>query len=183
MKTTTKFLTAAEAAKNGNSSINQRIKGEFIAKHVYCNVNSMVEYILNKGFEDGDAPFSLDDVDNFYTYPEYTGTYANFEGGNEDAKQKEVDRLSNIQVDNGDDLIESEIQDLKDLESEPQEVFEWWMVSSFLAEKLQEMGHPIIDSENIWGRCTTGQAILLDYAMTQICADMEILEGQRNSWA
>ena len=63
-----------------------------------------------------------------------------------------------------------------------QEVFEWWMVSSYLCEKLKEKGCPIIEYENIWGRTTTGQAILLDYVITEICAEMEILQGQQNSW-
>ena len=34
----------------------------------------------------------------------------------------------------------------------------------------------------VWGRATTGQAILLDGVISEICSDMEILEGQANEW-
>ncbi len=185
MKTTT-IKTLAEVLKQGNSTTNQRIKEKFVSQHVYANVNTMVEYIINKGFEDSDAPFTIEDVSNYYTYPEYTGEYANFEGGSEEEKQKEIERLKGIienQINDDNTDIETDIEALENLESEPQEVFEWWMVSNYLAEKLNEYGECIIDSENIWGRTTTGQAILLDYVITKICADMEILEGQQNSWA
>jgi hypothetical protein len=72
---------------------------------------------------------------------------------------------------------------LEELETEPAEVFEWWAVSTWLAEKLEEEGECIINQESIWGRQTTGQAILLDYVISKICAKLEILEGQENSWA
>lgn len=197
--TNTAALTIAEAIKQGNSIVNQRIKGEFINKHVYANVNQMVEYILNKGFEDSNAPFNFDDITNFYSYPEFYGTFANFEGGSEEEKQNEIERLRDLQNDlydqiledktNEDEIeekrskIEEEIEELENLESEPAEIYEWWIVSSYLAEKLNKKGYCIIESENIWGRQTTGQAILLDYIITVICAEMEILEGQTNSWA
>ena len=92
-ETTKTYLTIEEVLKQGNSSINQEIKGMFVQREVYANVNSMVEYILNKGFEDNNAPFTINDISNYYSYPD------------------------------------------ENLESEPQEVFEWYLVSSFLAEK------------------------------------------------
>lgn len=51
-----------------------------------------------------------------------------------------------------------------ELDSEPQGIFEWWLVTSWLAIKLGEKGHPILSDgqSHWWGRCTTGQAILLD---------------------
>ena len=197
-----------QVLRNSNSTINQNIKSKFVSQHVYCNVNSMVQYILNKGFEDSTTPFSFDDVSNYSVYPEYIGEYANFEGGKDEQRDAEIDRLKDLQSDlydeiqdlpnNNDahdvdrlslsletkrDTIQSEIVNLENLEQEYQDIFEWWAVSDFLAEKLNNLGHCIIESENIWGRTTTGQAILLDYAISQICAEMEILEGQKNSWA
>jgi hypothetical protein len=103
-------------------------------------VNSLVEYIIQKGFEDSNAPFTIDDIENMYIEDEETG------------------------------------------ESEMQEVFSWFIVSEFLAEKLKEKGEPIINDENIWGRGTFGQAISLDYVITEICAEIEILENQEYSW-
>ena len=182
--------TLETVLKEGNSTVNQQIKSDFISQHVNVNVNSMVNFTLRS--EDySNTPFTIDDVVNYYTYPHYNGTFAKYDGGNDDI-DLEISRLELIQSEldeahkdydsDSDDLI-TEIHDLQNLETEPQEVLEWWSVSSFLCEKLEELGHPVIEDENIWGRCTSGQAILLDYAITQICADMGILEGQENSWA
>ena len=188
---------------NGNSTVNQRIKQEFVAKHVYCNVNQMVEYILRQD-DYKNSPFTMEDVSNYYTYPEYYGDYANFSGGTRSDLDNEIRRLDDMtweheldedndnyvmygdeddDDDEYDSTLEDEIDTLINLESEPAEIFEWWMVSDFLCEKLEALGHPVISDHNIWGRCTTGQAILLDYTITQICSDMGILEGQENSWA
>ena len=134
------FLTIEQAKKEGNNTTNQSIKANFIQQHVYANISRLVDYIINKGFEDTNAPFTIDDIENFYVEDEETG------------------------------------------ESEMQEVYQWFIVSEYLANKLSEKGEPIIRDENIWGRGTFGQAILLDYVITEICAEMEILQGQENSW-
>jgi hypothetical protein len=210
--------------KDWNSSVNQGIKGDFVSREVHANVNSMVEFIL--GSENRNAPFSYDDVSNLYRLPEYIGKHANFDGGTEDQRDEEIDRLVELQdtkeaeiksridseieaIRNNDiidddekdeqieeleskfddeveeikDEIQEDIDALVDLESEQQEIYEWWLVSDFLARKLKEKGEPVIEDENIWGRCTCGQAILLDHVISEICSDMEILEGQAHDWS
>jgi hypothetical protein len=193
MKTKT-FITIEEALKRGNDGKNQDIKGKFVQREIYCNVGSLVEYCLSKGYEDSESPVSLDSISNYYSYPEYRGEYANFEGGTDEKRQTEIERLKELatgdeevtaQIDFNDlGILEGEIEDLENLETEPQEIFEWWAVSSWLAEKLEAMGYCTVDtgSCHVWGRTTTGQAILLDYAITRICAEMGILEGQENEW-
>ena len=49
-------------------------------------------------------------------------------------------------------------------DTDPQEVFEWWLVSDWLAEELDALGCPLIRNGygNWWGRTCTGQAILMD---------------------
>lgn len=182
--------TIQEALKEGNNGLNQSIKGDFIGKHVLCNVNSLVEYCLKHGSEDPDAPVNFDEIENLYTLPEYYGTYASFPGGTEQDRDNEIERLQDL-IDNdpeieGDteELIKSEILALEELETEAQEIFEWWAVSSYLYEQLKAKGQPVVDAGScyIWGRCTTGQAILLDHVISEICAEMEILEGQPNAW-
>ena len=44
------------------------------------------------------------------------------------------------------------------------EIMEWWLVSSWLAEKLSYNGEVVLHDYNChwWGRQTTGQAIYLD---------------------
>lgn len=203
--TNTTFLTIEQALKNANDGQNQTIKGEFVGKHVYCNVGSLVEYCLKNGFEDSDSPVNMDAIENYYNYPEWSKTVVGedlyFEGGNEDAKNtflEEFDRLieeseellsdekiSEVTHDRNVELIEEAKSEFEEIESEPQEIFEWWAVSSYLYDKLKGLGYAVVDAGScyVWGRATTGQAILLDYAISRICADMEILEGQSNSWA
>lgn len=178
---------------NANSSTNQDIKSKFVEREVYCNVNSLVEYCLNKGFEDSESPINFDELENYYSYPEYFGTYAKFEGGSEEERDAEIERLrdsiSDIEEENGNPdfikRINEEIEALENLESEPQEVFEWWAVSSYLYDQLKEKGEVVCDCGScyVWGRTTTGQAILLDGVISEICGEMEILQGQENDWS
>lgn len=72
----------------------------------------------------------------------------------------------------------------ENLDTQPQEIYEWWIVTEFLYKKLKALGHPVLEWGNncYWGRCTTGQAILLDHAIGVICEEMEILDGQKYSW-
>lgn len=51
-----------------------------------------------------------------------------------------------------------------DADSETAEVYEWWAVTEWLADRLREQGEVLYESGDawIWGRQTTGQAILLD---------------------
>jgi len=189
MKKSKKAISIEEALKNHNSSKNQSIKRKFVGAHVYCNVGTLAEYIINKGLEDSGAPFTLDDIENYYSYPEYRGTYANFDGGTQEQRQEEIDRLQEL-ADNESNLeineaILREIEELEDLEQEPTEIYEWWAVSDYLFDKLKSHGYCVVDAGScyIWGRSTTGQAILLDHVIGIICAEMEILEGQENEWS
>lgn len=188
---TTKKTTAKKI--DFNSTVNQRIKEHFVSMHVYANVNSLVEYCLKHGFEDQESPVSFDSIENYYSYSEYYGTYAKFEGGTEAQRRDEIDRLTELKDELGStdeeasqkELdIESEINDLYDLEYKGAEIFEWWAVSDFLYIQLKAQGYPVVDTGScyVWGRTTTGQAILLDGVISRICSGMEILEGQSNSW-
>ena len=56
-------------------------------------------------------------------------------------------------------------------ELEPKEIYEYWAVSSWLARKLDEAGeavHTDVCGHNIWGRCTTGQAISMDHVIREM---------------
>lgn len=208
----------------------QRICRMLVDKEVYGNVNSMVEFILMQ--DSREAPFTWDDITNFYAYPEHQDGKFYFEGGTESEKEEyledlldqmeaidseiqeldeQIDQinediddirgefLANKRIDRIRDSInqikdmieelETKRQELSDfydevdaLESEPQEVFEWWMVSRWLARKLEVMGHPVIVDDEIWGKCTLGQAIYIDSTIRQIAEDAEILTCQQYQW-
>lgn len=55
-------------------------------------------------------------------------------------------------------------------EGEQKEVYERWLVTDRLAKQLTSIGEVVLfaDSGNYWGRCTTGQAILLDGVLQDI---------------
>ena len=183
---------------NYNSAKNQRIKDEFVSKDVYCNVNSLVEpFIYNEPNEN--SPFTIDDVENLYVYPEFRSTDADFDGGTEEELQQEIrdlnsllynaeEELSRMDTDLDDPIvneakekiadIESDIEELENLETEPQEIYEWWAVSGFLYEKLKEKGEPVLDAGScyIWARTCTGQAISLDGVISEICNELNLLE-------
>lgn len=62
---------------------------------------------------------------------------------------------------------------------EAKEIYEYWIVSNWLIEKLADKGEAIIRHENIWCRTTTGQAILLDSVIREIVT--ETLQIQTNN--
>lgn len=189
---------------NYNSIKNQSIKEKFVSREILANVNGMVEYILQKSYEDNNAPFTIDDCENYYTYPEWSKTVLGedlyFEGGTEDDKQTFLQNFDRL-IEESEDLFNNEeiseethernlqlIEEAKTEfeeateESEPADVYEWWLVTGWLCEKLKQQGQVVIESEGIWGRKTTGQAILLDAVISRICEGMEILEGQQHEW-
>jgi len=55
-------------------------------------------------------------------------------------------------------------------EDYPEEALEHWLVSDWLANRLREEGEMVIDFMDltIWGRTTSGQAILLDSVIEDI---------------
>ena len=56
-----------------------------------------------------------------------------------------------------------------------EEAYEHWIVSDWLARKLEEAGEMVTDDFlglTLWGRCTTGQAILLDSVICSIYNDL-----------
>lgn len=65
------------------------------------------------------------------------------------------------------------------------EIYEHWIVSDWFATKLESKGERILRDFfglTVWGRSTTGQAILLDSVIREIASEMGILHGQENSW-
>lgn len=65
---------------------------------------------------------------------------------------------------------EEEIQEIRDNGEDMQEVFEHWLCSDWLIEKLKEQNEPILetDLETWWGRTCTGQSIYLDHNIQEL---------------
>ena len=163
-----------------NSSINQDIKGKLVGKEVNACVSLLVEYVLQKSYEDQNAPFTWEDVENYY-----------IDNSEEiEELQEQVDELEELEElteeqDKQLDELKDQIEELESEQEEPQEIYEWWSVTNWFADKLKAKGQCIVSDglNSYWGRCTTGQAILLDGVISEIAEDMEILEGMANDWS
>ncbi len=158
--------------KDRNSTNNQEIKGKFVAREVLTCFSYEMDSILKQGYMshniDRDLP-TWEDVENGYTFncPQCGDV--------------------GVEVQEGWKCISCDYSapDTQLMEQEPQEIFEWWIITEYLYRKLKEKGQPVLEWGNnyYWGRCCTGQAILLDSVISDICEDMEILEGQKYDWS
>ena len=81
------------------------------------------------------------------------------------------------------DWFETEAEALADLydmerldRPDGAEVQEYWLVTNYLAHHLEGYGESVVDSElfhsKIWGRCSTGQAIKMDWIIERIALDI-----------
>ena len=188
----TKLTQTTETSnpRNWNSTKNQQIKERFVQREVLVCASYMMDELFKAGSYNptgADLP-QYEDITNYWTYSEYYGNFADFEGGTYEDLQTEISRLENL-IENEQDEdkitdIQAEIDELNDLESEPAEIYEWWIVTGWLAGKLEQQGQCVLEYGNLhfWGRQTTGQAILLDGVISRICEGLQILEGQPNEW-
>lgn len=57
----------------------------------------------------------------------------------------------------------------------PAEVYEWWRIDPWLCERLREIGQVVIDNDygEWWGRCTTGQALIMDGVLQRVARGQE----------
>jgi len=152
---------------NYHSNENQKILGKFVDREVIKNASPLIEDLLQI------EKISYDDIENYYvaTCPECGEIEADSDRADEKVNDMYHCAYCKAEFD--------------EWESEPQEIYEWWFVTSMLYEDLRGRGEPVIDSDYgyLWGRTCTGQAILLDNVIGSIAEDMGILDGQKYSWA
>lgn len=147
-----------------------------INREVRCLDNESIEFILAQGNEEiEDVPFTYDDIQNMYTYT-YNGKYVAFDNISDDELQAEIETLGNTineGIDRGADTddMQTELNDLENLESEPQEILQWFYISEWLANELNKINEPVIirnGSPSIWGRTCCGQDVACDYTFWEI---------------
>lgn len=153
---------------DSNSLKNQSIKSKFVGREVYCLVNDFMDacFKLDEfiGQKDDCLVANIDTIENF-TY--YTCPHCNSEVESEEGECENCGK------------------DYEYTNIEYNDVFEWYIVSEMLGEKLKARRHVIFERypAPVWGRCTTGQAIMLDGVIDNICHEMGILEGQEYEWS
>lgn len=151
---------------------NQMIKEALVNREVYACISDMTDYLFDY---DGGLYGTYDEFENLYvtTCPE-CGAVNSF-----DHDVRDDGSLTDYWYCNN---CNHEIDE--ELEGEPQEIYEYWIVSSWFGAKLRDVGEPVFERMSgwIWGRTCTGQAISLDSAINEICKGMEILEGMPHEW-
>src|SRR5258706_12604358 len=118
---------------------------KFVEQEVFVCQSMLVDEALRKEF------FSWDDVINLYR---------RFDG-------KLIAPNNCYRCNLGATYLDSETGECEQCfedNQEPQEIYEWWVVSDWLEIKLKLAGEPILSNEygSWWGRCCTGQAIYMD---------------------
>lgn len=109
--------------------------------------------------------FGIDDLENLYPDPD-GWTY-------EQCKEYASDHGIDLPDDDDEADIEDYYSAIRD-QAEPNEVYEWWLVTDYLAEQLDAIGEPLIRNGygNWWGRTCTGQSMMLDGTLQQIARNM-----------
>lgn len=80
-----------------------------------------------------------------------------------------------LSAENGNPIIDwSDVDNLYvEEQDEPQEIFNWYLVTDYLADRLLEKGEPVLSAMNCqwWGRTTFGQLIESDSVIKDIYDD------------
>lgn len=94
--------------------------------------------------------------------------------------EETIDTLRDALIANMDDETIAGLGDWRNVcrdyaQDNPAEVYEWWRVSSWLCDKLHEIGEVTIDNGygHWWGRTCTGQAYIMDGTLQKIAAKFE----------
>lgn len=166
----------------------------FIATQAVINHTHIVEYVLTKAWEDGEAPFHFDDITNSAPYgycdilmeeltEEERDTKLEFY---EYLRDKVVDLMDSCIVDNGSSEEPSLAQNRLDkrytryvdtcdelenmsFDNYP-EIYQWFLCSDYLIYELEERGQCTLDKQ-YWGRQCCGQSIVLDCVIQEIAYD------------
>lgn len=145
----------------GQDKETDRAVEKLISREVlYCQSALVDELLKQEGGDGGLDGLSYDDVQNLYPDTESMDAaecnkYCNDHGipceGFED-----IDRWREAVRDG----------------AEVQEIFEWWLITTWAANHLDEIGEPLLvtDYGTWWGRTCTGQSIALDPTFYEIYA-------------
>ena len=172
------FDEAAEAHINDCEYIDDLIS---MAEHLDC----LEQAQLAAGYDENNPPVETPaDPDDPDSEDELCASFEDFfymmkaadeEGPILDAVRKVI--IENLPA-NHDEFCQEFDIDTDDYQSE---VYEYWIVTKWLAQKLAERGEVTgeVCGLTVWGRTCTGQAISMDYVIQQIAAELwpEELKG------
>lgn len=96
----------------------------------------------------------------------------------------ETNKENQVHIDERIAELENYLAGIENARGEQRKISEWLHVSNWLHNRLREKGEPVWNDGQVyvWGRISTGQSLLFDDVISEICSDMEILEGRKNEW-
>jgi len=152
---------------------------DFLKNDVLAGQTLLVNELLAHSGTSERPSFWWDDVANSYAIPEHGIIAESLDDDGNTVYQLEVGELIQSFHETEEDARQASL----DYE-EPREIFEWWLVSDWLADKLYRAGEPVLRNAygTWWGRTTTGQDLHIDEVIVSIAAqqgviDTENLEG------
>ena len=139
----------------------QSLLRDFVEKQVYVCQSMLVEWLLKE------EKFNYEDIVNVYKPLAVQVGYDTPSG------KKILCTNCNEKIPEGDEMTKDGVCDNCNQE-QPQEIFEWWVVSDWLLNRLEKKGEPVLKTDygDWWGRTCTGQAIFLDGGIEEIYDEM-----------
>jgi len=149
----------------------QRRLSQFINIHVLANQTLLVQDVVLNYIQNN----TFDNFQNFITnyYPSKDSLSAQEEIIERIAEMNDADAGTGEHPTATDADYRAWATEEWESNSNPQEIYEWWLVTDCLANKLITQGQPVLETDHgrWWGRTCTGQAIYMDDVMAKI-ADM-----------
>lgn len=156
--------------------IEERAQG-LIDHEVFSCQSSLVDMLLQRGDVEG---FTIDEIQ--YNRPDpsdwdaaecrdYIDKHEGMDYGPKSADYTEENEEGETVTD--EDAWLSDMQDhINDMDQD--EIYEWWLVSRWLAGELASIGEPILDNDYgyWWGRTCTGQSMILDGTLQAIAENI-----------
>ena len=125
------------------NKVDQSILQDIASQLVSNNVYACQSMLVNELMEK--SILTCDDYENFFM------------------SESKIKEYHNVTTD-------EEVQELRDNGSDINEVYEHWLISDWLLDKLREQEEPILETDYAvwWGRTCSGQAICLDHVIQKI---------------
>ncbi len=148
------------ASEREQAEIQAELRAQrYLEREVLVCQSSLVDDLLRAGI-DG---WEYEEITNLYPDPSEWGA------------AECIDWLTERGIDAGDppETAEADLDDLQQRvrdNAEPAEIYEWWLVTDWMAEALIAIGEPVLDNGYgyWWGRTCTGQRILMDGTLQEI---------------
>ena len=163
-----------EKEKDNKQEIEESAKN-IISNEILAVQSSLVEKLLSENI------IQIDTIQNYYHYHvdnKLTGSDEYMSSDEFDTyKEKIEEKINDLESDEKDATEWQEhLDELENIESQPQEIYEWWLISDWLKEKLLAEGEPVLDTDYgiWWGRTSSGQQIVADGIIQKIVKKINI---------